>query len=112
MRNMSFSLTTEQYKRRGQTVTRRLGWGSLKPGDMVCGVGNCQCLKKGEKVKRLHVIQVVSNTPEQLRYMDKADCIREGFPDMEPPEFIAMFCKHNKCRPTTVINRIEFRYLS
>lgn len=47
MRNMSFSMTTEQMYQQTQTVTRRLGWSFLKPG--VIG---------GEQVSRLIVPNV------------------------------------------------------
>jgi len=33
MRNMSFSLTTQQCREMTKDVTRRLGWAILKPGD-------------------------------------------------------------------------------
>lgn len=35
MRNMSFSLTTDQIRGRTKTVTRRLGWRFLQSGDQV-----------------------------------------------------------------------------
>ena len=35
MRHMSFALTTKQIKSRTKTVTRRLGWTFLKPGDLI-----------------------------------------------------------------------------
>jgi len=38
MRNMSFSMTTPQFKTRTKTVTRRLGWWFIQPGDLVYGV--------------------------------------------------------------------------
>lgn len=34
-RNMSFSMTTEAVRNRTKTVTRRLGWEFLKPGDIL-----------------------------------------------------------------------------
>ncbi len=47
---MSFRLTAEQMRARTKTVTRRLGWSSLKPGDIVQPVEKAQGLRKGEKV--------------------------------------------------------------
>ena len=35
MRNISFALTTPQFKARTKTVTRRKGWLMLQPGDPV-----------------------------------------------------------------------------
>ena len=46
-RNMSFALTTEQFKARTKTVTRRFGWWFLKPGDVVRGVEKAMGLKPG-----------------------------------------------------------------
>ena len=37
-RNMSFMITKEQVRNRTKTVTRRLGWAFLKPGDIVNAV--------------------------------------------------------------------------
>ena len=37
-RNMSFMLTTEQVRNKTKTVTRRLGWWFLKPGEIVNAV--------------------------------------------------------------------------
>jgi hypothetical protein len=34
---MSFALTTEQIRVQKKTVTRRLGWEFLKPGDLQLG---------------------------------------------------------------------------
>ena len=38
MRNISFMLTTQQFRNRTKTVTRRMGWWNLKPGDILMGV--------------------------------------------------------------------------
>lgn len=38
MRNMSFALTKRQVLERTKTVTRRLGWEKLRPGDLVRAV--------------------------------------------------------------------------
>lgn len=93
-RNMSFMLTIEQIKNKTKTVTRRLGWWFLKPGDLLWACEKCQGLKKGEKVNKLALIRVVSSMPEQLISISKADVVREGFPEMTPAEFVQMFIKH------------------
>jgi hypothetical protein len=108
---MSFSLTTPQFRDRSKTVTRRCGWWFLKPGDVVCGVEKGRGLKKGEKIKRLGMIRIVSARPERLSTIDAADVRREGFPDHTPAQFVAMFCKHNRIEPNHLVNRIEFEYL-
>jgi hypothetical protein len=116
-RNQSFALTTRQYKNQTKTVTRRNGWLFAKVGDVLNGVEKCQGLKKGEKVVKLGQHRVMDVRREPLGLMTdnlvygRMECIREGFPDMTPVEFVEMYCKHNKCTPDTVITRIEFEYL-
>ena|SRR5436190_14271355 len=111
MRNMSFSLTTPQMYARTKNVTRRLGWWFLKPGDLVCAVRKSQGLKKGEKVQRICPIRILKTNPEKLCNMQRSDVRREGFVSMGKGEFIAMFCRHNKCRPSKRVNRIEFEFV-
>lgn len=112
MRNMSFFHTQAAYRRRRKTQTRRLGWWKLKAGDRLRGVVKAQGLKKGEKVQPLGpIIEVVSVRPERLDAITQADVIAEGFPEMTPAEFVAMFCEHMNCCPSTVVNRIEFKYV-
>jgi len=110
MRNMSFTLTIEQFKSKTKTVTRRLGWRSIKPGDLINGCKKCQGLKKGEKVIKLGVIKIVSSAWQRLDEITWEECDREGFPDMAPAEFVEFFCKANMCFPETNVNRIEFEY--
>ncbi len=95
-RNMSFSLTTEQVRNRQKTVTRRLGWRFLKPGDVLNACVKCMGLKKGEKIERICRIRVVDVMFEPLCFITLGDVIREGFPDWGPQDFIQMFCRHNK----------------
>ncbi|MBA2881817.1 hypothetical protein HNR65_002148 [Desulfosalsimonas propionicica] len=111
-RNMSFAITTDQVRNQIKTVTRRLGWWFLKPGDVVNAVEKAMGLKKGEKVKRITQIRIVSANPEPLCAIDESDVVKEGFPELTPEEFIEMFCRHNKCTSQTTVNRIEFEYLS
>lgn len=110
-RNMSFSLTTEQVRNRTKTVTRRLGWWFLKPGDVLYAVEKSRGLKKGEKVKRICKIQVISVRKEPLSAIDENDIRNEGFSGWLPSEFIDMFCRHNRCKPETTVNRIDFKYI-
>ena len=111
MRNMSFALTTQQVLDRTKRVTRRLGWGNLKVGERVCAVEKGMGLKKGEKINRLCVIECKTNWPEVLHTINKDDVILEGFPDMTPEEFIAMFCCHMGGEPDQIVNRIAFTYV-
>jgi hypothetical protein len=117
MRLMSFSLTTEQMRRREKTVTRRLGWDSLQPGQLLCAVEKGMGLKKGETVKRIGIVRVVSVTQEPLTKLlndedyGRDEVIKEGFPDMTPPEFVEMFCAHNKIDRARRVNRIELEHI-
>lgn len=111
MRAMSFMLTTEQMRNRTKTVTRRLGWNSLKRGDRLIAAVKCQGLGKGGKRQDICVVEVVAATVEVLLEITKEDVVREGFPEMSPADFIAMFCKHMKCDQTTLVNRIEFKFV-
>ena len=111
MRNISFALTTPQFKARTKTVTRRLGWATLKPGTRLMGCAKCQGLKPGEKLERLGEIEVIAVREERLDRIDQSDVIREGFPGLTPAEFVAMFCKHMGCYASTIVTRIEFRYV-
>ena len=95
-RNMSFALTTDQIMSETKTVTRRLGWSNLK---------------RGEKARKLKVLRCLSNTPQRVDWIGIDDVAREGFPDTTPRAFVEMFCRHMKCQPDKIINRIEFEYV-
>jgi len=110
-RNMSFALTTAQFMSKQKTVTRRLGWGFLKAGALVCGVKKVRGLKKGEKITRLGLIKILSVRQEPLNAISQADVAKEGFPDLTPAQFIAFFCSyHNGVAADTLVNRIEFKH--
>ena len=123
MRNISFSLTTEQIKDRSKTVTRRKGgasgWRKLKPGDLLCACKKCMGLKPGEKIERLATIRVKKVTFENLsdilppvRTWEEGvdECYREGFPKTLPEDFVKMFVKHMGGNARQEVIRIEFEY--
>ena len=113
-RNMSFSMTTEQVRRRQKDVTRRFGWRKLKPGDRLMAVERCMGLARGEKVKPICEIEVVSVLTERadaiLDY-PKDECVREGYPDIDAAQFMTLLCEANRKRPEDPVQRIEFRYV-
>lgn len=111
-RNISFAMTTQQIKDRTKTVTRRYGWLFLKPGDILNGVEKAMGLKKGEKIKRLCQIRVLSVRQEPLHAITQEDVIKEGFPHWTKAEFIQMIVDHYNVHPNELINRIEFEYVS
>jgi len=114
MRHMSFALTTEQIRQRKKTVTRRLGWEFLKPGDLLQPIVKGQGLKKGETVEKIGgPIRVVNVSRSPLNAITPQDVFREGFPAMTKADFVKMFKKsHRGCRVATVVTRIEFEYTS
>jgi len=121
MRNMSFAMTKQQIIDRTKTVTRRLGWQNAQPGELLRAVEKSMGLKKGEKIRHLATIRVLSVRREPLRELFRAggygpeECTREGFgahPKLcEPSAFVDLFCRsHKRCIPDTEITRIEFEY--
>lgn len=111
-RNMSFAITKEQMYAGEKTVTRRLGWWGLKVGEIVNAVEKGQGLKKGEHVTVIRQIRIIGVRKQRLDHITSDDCAREGFPGMTPDAFVTMFCKANRCGPSTEVNRIEFEPLS
>ena len=108
-RNMAFSMTIRQMYDGTKTVTRRSRWGYLKPGDIICAVEKGMGLKKGERVKRIGLIKITSVRQERLDEITKADCVREGFPDMTPEQFVDMFMHASGCPSTQIVNHISFK---
>lgn len=112
MRNMSFAMTTEQFKARTKTVTRRWNWEFLNPGDKLRGVEKSMGIPKGQKMKVLDHIEVVSVRREPLNAITQEDVIKEGFPEWTPQQFIKMLLeKSPKKTEQDMITRIEFKYL-
>lgn len=114
-RNISFALTTPQFIAGTKTVTRRIGWKGLQPGTVLMAVEKSQGLKKGETVKRLGQIKVVSVEREKLRRMiderdyGRREVVREGFPQMTAKGFVEFFSDANNCDPhEAIVTRIEF----
>ena len=104
-------MTTDPVRHRIKDLTRRFGWWFLKPGDIVNLVEKSMGLKRGEKIKRLATVRVVSTRPEPLNAITQADVIREGFPDSTPAQFVQMLVDHYKVNPAEIVNRIEFEYI-
>jgi hypothetical protein len=111
MRNISFSATKAQFRARTKTVTRRMRWERLAPGEQLMGVEQAQGLKRGEKIVRLGPIEATNVRREPLNVITQADVILEGFPDLAPAQFITFFCEFNRCAPDAIVTRIEFIYL-
>jgi hypothetical protein len=116
-RIISFALTTDQFRDRSKTVTRRLGWRSLRAGTPLTTVVQSQGLKKGQKVTRLGLIRVIDVRREPLNRMcldleyGREECTREGFPELSPAGFVSAFCLGHNCKPDAMITRIEYGYV-
>jgi len=116
-RNISFALTTDQFRNRSKTVTRRKGWKFLKPGDVLNACVKCMGLKPGEKIERLGQIRVVDVREERLDLMianpeyGSQDATKEGFLELTGHDFVMMFCDHMRCLPADYVTRIEFEYV-
>ena len=110
MKRMSFSLTKRALLDGTKTVTRRLGWLGLRAGDKVLAVSKCMGLKHGESAEVYGVVTVKRVDRVPLDSITSEDCAREGFPQYEPAEFVAMFCKAMRCLPSDDVARIEFDF--
>ena len=110
MRRMSFAMTERALLDGTKTVTRRLGWLTLKAGDELLAVDKTMGLRKGQKSRILACLRVVSVMREQLSDVTHTECALEGFPEMTPAEFVEMFCAAHagKCTPSTEVTRIRF----
>jgi hypothetical protein len=108
---MSVSLTEDAVRSRDKTVTRRLGWRFLKPGDRLTLCRKVMGRKPGEPLVRLAEVEVVDVRRQPLRSIWPTDVRREGFANLTPVQFVEFFCSHMCCDPDTVVTRIEWRYM-
>lgn len=110
-RLMSVALTTEQVRARRKTVTRRVGWQVLKPGDLLTLCPKVRGRRAGEPLERIVTVEVVSIRREQLDHITPEDVVAEGFPDMTPTEFVEFFtATHRGVTASTEITRVEWQY--
>lgn len=122
MRLISFALTTPQVRARTKTETRRDGWLFLieavaQPDPVhLLGVEKAMGRPRGEPLRVLWPIHVLAAWREPLEAIDQAACIREGFPDFTPADFVAMYRLHSAKKPffpavaSEMVTVIQFRY--
>jgi hypothetical protein len=111
-RLMSVALTQPQVIARSKTVTRRLGWLMLKPGDRLTLCKKVQGRRPGEPLERITDVEVLSVRREPLNAITLDDVFAEGFPQMTRDGFVQFFCgSHRGCEPGSEVTRIEWRYL-
>lgn len=112
-RLMSVSYTADQVVARTKTVTRRLGWRFLKPGDRLTLCRKVMGRKPGEPLERLAEVRVILVNREQLWQITSLDVVREGFPSLDRLGFVLLFQAIHPGRIglDTMVTRIEWEYL-
>jgi hypothetical protein len=124
---MSVALTEEGVRERRKTVTRRLGWKFLKPGDRLVLCPKVQGRKRRdgtvEPLVRLAEVEVVSVRRERLWDITDEDIrceavdpgvFEECYTDTglpTPQSWIAWFCEQMNVMPDAAVTRIEWLYL-
>jgi hypothetical protein len=122
---MSVAMTEQAVLDRTKTVTRRQGWWLNKRGVRIIDAGNRLTLcrkvmgrKPGQPLVRLTEVEVVSVRRERLDLLltapayGKAEVALEGFPGMDPAEFIRRyFTDAQGIQPHDEITRVEWRYI-
>lgn len=110
-RLMSVALTTDAVRRRQKTVTRRVGWQMLRPGDQLTLCPKVRGRRRGEPLDRIVTVDVVSVRREPLNAISRADVTAEGFPGMTTAGFVDFFCStHRGVAASAEITRIEWAY--
>lgn len=108
---MSVSHTEEAVRDRRKTVTRRVGWRFLKPGDRLTLCRKVMGRMPGEPLVRLAEVEVVDVRREPLEEISLADVDREGLPDLTPLGFVQFFIDHMGGWSDQEVTRIEWRYI-
>lgn len=113
---MAFALTTRQILLRQKYVTRRLAWRSLRPGTKLYAVDQTwRSRKKAEVLAKIQVVDVRQEPLDRLLHEPRyglAEVAKEGFLGQSIDEFVAFFCRTHQIEdPSTIVTRIEFRYL-
>lgn len=117
---MSVSHTEAAVVARTKTVTRRLGWRFLKPGDHVTLCRKVMGRRKGEPLVRLADVEIVSVRREPLSAMTFEDVEREGgdyLPLVQDAgetlqeTFARWFAEAFRVSVDTEVTRVEWRYL-
>jgi len=116
---MSVSHTEDAVRARTKTVTRRLGWRFLKPGDRLSLCRKVMGRRRDEQLVRIADVEVVSVRREPLSAITDADVEREGG-DWLPLEdagrsraeaFASWFAWEFGIAVDDEVTRIEWRYL-
>ena len=133
---MSVSYTEQAVRDRRKTVTRRLGWRFLKPGDRLTLCRKVMGRKKGERLERIAEVEVTGVRREPLMAITDEEIDREAVPlvdehgherfdevwipdggrwsEAKPATWawVSWFAFEMGCLPETEVTRIEWRYLN
>lgn len=113
-RLVAVTLTEQAVRSRRKTVTRLLGWSFLRPGErlVLCRkVTGGRAGEPGEPLVRLTQVEVANVRREPAGGHRPRNVAAEDFPDWSRDRFIAFFCAPMRCRPSTKLTWIEWRYL-
>lgn len=137
-RLMAVSLTEQAVVDRRKTVTRRLGWQFLRPGQHLTLCRKVMGRRRGdgtvEPIVRLATVEVIDVRSEPLNAITLDDIEAEGVPwetwgtwcdpqiiasNLEPDDWERMcrhlwvrwFCRAQRVNPDTDVTRIEWRYI-
>ena len=124
-RLMSVAFTEDAVRSRRKTVTRRLGWTFVKPGDRLTLCRKVMGRKSDEPLVRIAEVEVVDVRREPLCAMTDEDVAREGIapfddrfdewldPDGMPnaASFVSWYAWTFGVNPYDDVTRIEWRYL-
>jgi hypothetical protein len=120
---MSVALTAQAVVERRKTVTRRLGWTFLKPGDRLTLCRKVQGRRRRdgtvEPLVRLAEVEVLSVRRERLINITAPEVRKEGFGHWIDElgrhgarvKFLDFFCNAMHVGRATFVTRIEWRYL-
>lgn len=129
-RLMSVAFTEAQVVAREKTVTRRKGWWLdkngrrlLLPGDHLTLCRKVMGRKPGEPLVKLAEVEVLDVRREMLCAVGGphsimpsgsvvwTELVAEGFPDLEPSEFIRRYFVPQGLGAGSDVTRIEWRYV-
>lgn len=102
------------YSSIAKDVTRRLRWEWAKPGMYLMAVSRSQGITPERSAETFGVVEILEVRREPLLHIGregKGGVLREGFTDMLPFEFMAMFIDHMGGDPDAEVARVAFRHV-
>ena len=112
-RLMSVALTEQAVRDRRKTVTRRLGWRMLKPGDHLTLCRKVMGRRKDEPLIRICEVEVVDVRRERSgtsRTRTSSERVSTSMSGRRPIPWTLL--RAREVQPDTEVTRVEWRYLS